>query len=233
MSAYFSAENLKKKFDSVEIDVSFECEKETVTSIVGPSGSGKSTILRMISGLEKADSLNDEADKEKILLDGKDITNLVPSKREIGMVFQGNALFNHMRVDDNVSYGLVSAGMKKRLAREKAGEFLKLFNLEGFEKRLPDTLSGGEAQRVSLARTLIVKPKLILFDEVFSALDAPLRKKLSYLILDLKKEFKFTAIMVTHDIEEAKLLSDRIILIKKGKLTWQGKAGEFSESMLN
>lgn len=232
MNEYFIAKNLHKKFDSVEIDVSFACEKQTITSIVGPSGSGKSTILKLISGLEKSDEKGSGGESEKIILDGNDITNLPPAKREIGMVFQSHSLFNHMNVADNVSYGLVSAGVKKRDARKMAAEFLKSFNLEGFEKRMPDTLSGGEAQRVALARTLIVRPKLVLFDEVFSALDAPLRKKLSELILELKSKFAFTGIMVTHDIDEAKRLSDKIILIKKGKLTWQGKPSEFNEEML-
>lgn len=233
MNEYFIAQNLHKKFDSVEVDVSFSCEKQTITSIVGPSGSGKSTILKLISGLEKSDEKGSGGESEKIILDGNDITNLPPAKRGIGMVFQSHSLFNHMNVADNVSYGLVSAGIKKRDARKMAAEFLKSFNLEGFENRMPDTLSGGEAQRVALARTLIVRPKLVLFDEVFSALDAPLRKKLSELILELKSKFAFTGIMVTHDIDEAKRLSDKIILIKKGKLTWQGKPSEFDENMLN
>lgn len=230
MSEYFSAENLVKNFDSVKIDVLFACEKETITSIVGPSGSGKSTILKLIAGLEKCD---ESEKKAKIILEGKEISNLPPAKREIGMVFQNHALFSHLRVDDNVSYGLVSKGIRKKDARKMASDFLTLFGLSGFEKRMPDSLSGGESQRVSLARTLIVRPKLVLFDEVFSALDAPLRKKLSALILELKKSFKFTGIMVTHDIEEAKRLSDKIILIKKGKLIWQGKPDEFSEEMLS
>ncbi len=233
MSEYFSAENLVKNFDSVKIDVSFACEKETITSIVGPSGSGKSTILKLIAGLEKCDGAENSEKKANIILDGKEISNLPPAKREIGMVFQNHALFSHMRVDDNVSYGLVSKGIRKKDARKMASDFLTLFDLAGFEKRMPDSLSGGESQRVSLARTLIVRPKLVLFDEVFSALDAPLRKKLSALILELKNSFKFTGIMVTHDIEEAKRLSDKIILIKKGKLIWQGKPEEFSEEMLS
>ncbi len=233
MNEYFSAENLVKNFDSVKIDVSFACEKETITSIVGPSGSGKSTILKLIAGLEKCDGTEKSEKKARIILDGKEISSLPPAKREIGMVFQNHALFSHLRVEDNVSYGLVSKGIRKKDARKMASDFLTLFGLAGFEKRMPDSLSGGESQRVSLARTLIVRPKLVLFDEVFSALDAPLRKKLSALILELKNSFKFTGIMVTHDIEEAKRLSDKIILIKKGKLIWQGKPGEFSEEMLS
>lgn len=224
--AYFVAENLKQNFDTVQVDVSFECEKGTMISIVGASGSGKSTVLRLISGLNKGQK------GQKILLDGKDLTEVAPARREIGMVFQSHTLFDHLRVEDNVSYGLVSGGMKKSEAREQAREFLKEFELDGFEKRYPETLSGGEAQRVSLARTLIMKPKLVLFDEPLSALDAPLRKKLAQLIRNLQKSYGFTGIMVTHDLEEAKSVSDNIILMKKGKIVWQGKAADFDQSFL-
>lgn len=223
---YFVAENLSQDFDSVQIDVSFECEKGSLVSIVGPSGSGKSTVLRLISGL------NEGKDKQQIILDGKDISKTAPSKREIGMVFQSHTLFDHLRIDDNVAYGLVSGGMKKKEARKQAAEFLKLFGLEGFEKRYPETLSGGEAQRVALARTLIMKPKLVLFDEPLSALDAPLRKKLAALIKELKDTFGFTGIMVTHDINEAKTISDKILLMKSGKIIWQGKPEDFDEKMI-
>ena len=225
--AYFSAENLRKTFDSAKIDVSFSCGKNSMTAIVGPSGSGKSTVLRIIAGLETPDEAKDEGKETKIELDGRRIETERPSRRGLGMVSQSPSLFEHLTVEDNVSYGLVSAGMKKKLAREKANEFLKEFGLEGFGKRYPDTLSGGEAQRVSLARTLIMKPKLVLFDEPLSALDAPLRKKLAALIRDLQKAFGFTGIMVTHDIEEAKSICDKVILIEKGKIKWEGNPEDF------
>ncbi len=225
--AYFSAENLRKTFDSAKIDVSFSCGKNSMTAIVGPSGSGKSTVLRIIAGLETADKEKDEGRETRIELDGRRIETERPSRRGLGMVSQSPSLFEHLTVEDNVSYGLVSAGMKKKLAREKANEFLKKFNLEGFGKRYPDTLSGGEAQRVSLARTLIMKPKLVLFDEPLSALDAPLRKKLAALIRDLQKAFGFTGIMVTHDIEEAKSICDKVVLIEKGKIKWEGNPEDF------
>ena len=224
--AYFIAENLKQIFDAVSIDVSFSCEKGTMTSIVGASGSGKSTVLRLISGLNKA------CKEQKLVLDGVDVNALPPAKREIGMVFQSHTLFDHLKVEDNVAYGLISGGMKKKEARKQAADFLKQFELEGFEKRYPDTLSGGEKQRVSLARTLIMKPKLVLFDEPLSALDAPLRKKLAALIRSLQQTFGFTGIMVTHDINEAKAVSDHIILMKKGHIIWQGKACDFDEKMM-
>ena len=224
--AYFIAENLKQIFDAVSIDVSFSCEKGSMTSIVGASGSGKSTVLRLISGLNKA------CKEQKLVLDGVDVNALPPAKREIGMVFQSHTLFDHLKVEDNVAYGLISGGMKKKEARKQAADFLKQFELEGFEKRYPDTLSGGEKQRVSLARTLIMKPKLVLFDEPLSALDAPLRKKLAALIRSLQQTFGFTGIMVTHDISEAKAVSDQIILMKKGHIIWQGKASDFDEKMM-
>lgn len=230
--SYFSAENLYQTFDSITIDASFECDQGTMTSIVGPSGSGKSTVLRLISGLNEAEKKDTDRSPMKIQLDDIDITNLPPAKRNIGMVFQSHTLFDHLKVVDNVAYGLVSAGMKRKEARQLASDFLKQFQLEGFEKRYPGTLSGGEAQRVSLARTLIMKPKLVLFDEPLSALDAPLRKKLAELIKDLQKKMGFTAIMVTHDINEAKNISDKIILMKKGKIFWQGKPEDFDEKLL-
>lgn len=224
--AFFEAKNIIQNFDSIKIDVSFECEKNSMTCILGPSGSGKSTVLRLISGLNKAN------ENQQIFLDGKNITALPSSKREIGMVFQNHNLFEHLKVCDNVAYGLISKGMKKKDARKIATEFLKNFELEGFENRFPDTLSGGEAQRVCLARTLIMKPKLVLFDEPLSALDAPLRKKLANLIKKLQKDFGFTGIMVTHDVLEAKNIADRILLMKKGKILWQGNSQDFDEKLL-
>ena len=160
-SKYFVAENLNLEWEDFRLFVSFSCEKGTMTSIVGPSGSGKSSVLRLIAGLEKAKN----PAEMKIFLSGKEISKLKPAERGIGMVFQKPSLFTYMRIDDNVSYGLRSLGMKKKESREKAAEFLKKFNLEGFGSRSAEKLSGGEAQRVSLARTLIVRPDLILFDE--------------------------------------------------------------------
>lgn len=224
---FFKAEKLYKKFDSFEIEASFEVEKNSMTGILGESGSGKSTLLRIICGLEKSDSA-----ETRIFLDEKEITKVPVQKREIGLVFQNAALFSHMNVLKNVSYGLLCKNYKKNEAYKISSEFLKKFNLSGFEKRSVETLSGGEAQRVSLARTLIVKPKLVLFDESLSALDPPLRKKLGEEILLLQKEFSFTGIMVTHNVEEAKTLCRKIILLKKGKIAWQGKSEDFDESMM-
>lgn len=222
---YLECLNIRKDWDSVSIDFSFTAEKGTLTSIVGPSGSGKSTVLRAIAGLVRCSD-------GRIILDGTDITSLPPARRGCGMVFQGAALFMHMTVEDNIAYGLRARGMRAKAARKKAGEMLCMLGMRDFARRWPETLSGGEAQRVALARTLIVEPRLILFDEPLSALDAPLRKKLGREIRALQRQRNLTAVMVTHDIAEAKALSDRIILMKDGKKIWEGDASSFDEALL-
>ena len=207
--SYFTVKNIHKTWDSVNVDFSLECEKGSMTCLLGPSGCGKSTVLNIISGLEKNDA--DWQTKLEIELDGKRIEALAPRFRNIGMVFQSGALFNHMNVVNNVAYGLVSKGMKKKEALAKASAFLPEFGLAGFERRMPQTLSGGERQRVALARTLITEPKLVLLDEPLSALDADLRKRLALQIRDWQKQLGFTAIMVTHDESEAKTVADTIV----------------------
>ena len=226
---YFEAENLHKNVGSITVDFSFTAQKGSMTAILGPSGSGKSTVLRLIAGLETCSKNNPPP---RLILDGKNILNENISKRGIGMVFQSGALFSHLSVEDNIAYGLICRKISKKNARSQAKELLKKMNLLGFEKRRIETLSGGEAQRVSLARTLATKPNLILFDEPLSALDAPLRKKLGQEIKLLQKEEGFTGIFVTHDIQEAKSLCESIVFMKEGKILWQGDSKDFDESML-
>ncbi|MCR4736143.1 MAG: ABC transporter ATP-binding protein [Treponema sp.] len=207
---YFFAHNIHKSWESKVIDFNLECLKGSMTCLLGASGSGKSTVLNIIAGLEE----NDKDYALEICLDGNFIQDLPPAKRGVGMVFQSGALFNHMNVLDNVAYGLISSGVKKNEARKKASEYLSYFNLQGFEKRMPLSLSGGEKQRVALARTLIIEPKLVLLDEPFSALDTDLRRRLAVQLKNWQKELGFTAIMVTHDEEEAQTLADNIIRMK-------------------
>ena len=211
--SYFSIRNIHKTWETVTVDFSLECEKGTMTCLLGPSGCGKSTVLNIISGLEK----NDEAwqNKLEIELDGQRIEKLPPRSRNVGMVFQSGALFNHMNVVNNVAYGLISQGMKKKEALARASAFLPEFGLEGFDRRMPQTLSGGERQRVALARTLITEPKLVLLDEPLSALDADLRRRLAQQIRQWQKTMGFTAIMVTHDLAEAETVSDKIVRFSK------------------
>ena len=211
--SYFYVKNIHKTWESVTVDFSLECEKGTMTCLLGPSGCGKSTVLNIISGLEKNDP--DWQDKLEIELDGQRIEKLPPRARNVGMVFQSGALFNHMNVVNNVAYGLISQRMKKKEALERASAYLPEFDLAGFDRRMPQTLSGGERQRVALARTLITRPKLVLLDEPLSALDAELRSRLAQQIRDWQKKIGFTAIMVTHDENEAKTVSDKIVRFSK------------------
>ncbi|MBO5606559.1 MAG: ABC transporter ATP-binding protein [Treponema sp.] len=223
--SFLECKNLFYKFDGFSINISFSSEENTLTSIVGPSGSGKSTILKIISGLLPLQK--NTAVKTDIRLADSIILSTPPGKRNIGMVFQSPSLFLNMSVEDNVAYGLRCRGIRKKESRLMAQEFLKKVQLENFSKRSPETLSGGEAQRVALARTLIVQPKLVLLDEPLSALDAPLRKKMAAEIRSLQQSIPFTAIMVTHDIDEAKSISDRIIAIEKGEKKWEGPAKDY------
>ena len=203
--SYFTVQNLHKTWESVTVDFSLECDKGTMTCLLGPSGCGKSTVLNIIAGLEKNDCALE------IELDGVRIETLPPARRGIGMVFQSGALFNHLSVGDNVAYGLISQGVKKREARARAAEYIKQFDLASFENRMPQTLSGGEKQRVALARTLITEPKLVLLDEPFSALDTDLRHRMAAWLRECQKNLGFTAIMVTHDEQEAQTVADKIV----------------------
>ena len=211
--SYLIVRNIHKTWESVTVDFSLECEKGTMTCLLGPSGCGKSTVLNIISGLEKNDP--DWQTRLEIELDGQRIEKLPPRERGVGMVFQSGALFNHMNVVNNVAYGLISKGMKKKEALARASAFLPEFGLEGFDRRMPQTLSGGERQRGALARTLITEPKLVLLDEPLSALDADLRRRLALQIRDWQKTMGFTAIMVTHDVSEAETLADKIVRFSK------------------
>ena len=207
--SYLIVRNIHKTWETVTVDFSLECEKGIMTCLLGPSGCGKSTVLNIICGLEQNDP--DHQKELEILLDGQHIEKLPPRLRGVGMVFQSGALFNHMNVVNNVAYGLISQGMKKKEALQKASAYLPEFGLTGFDRRMPQTLSGGERQRVALARTLITQPKLVLLDEPLSALDADLRRHLAKQIREWQKKIGFTAIMVTHDVAEAEAVADKIV----------------------
>ncbi len=203
-SSYFSVENLVKKWTMQTVRVSFSLHKGDALVLLGRSGIGKSTVLRMIAGLEKPD-------EGHVVLNGRDITDLPPGKRRVGMVFQDAALFPHLTVEDNIGYGPVSKGMSRKESREVADEWLRRFSLEGFARRRPETLSGGEKQRVALARTLAVGPAVVLFDEPLSALDAGLRDRLRRELRARQREQGYTAVYVTHDAADAEILGDRVL----------------------
>jgi thiamine transport system ATP-binding protein len=204
MNEYLIVEKLSKRWPMQEVSVSFTLARGGSLALLGPSGCGKTSALRMIAGLLVPDS-------GFVVLDGIDITALSPGKRQVGLVFQDHALFPHLSVEDNIGYGLVSIGKTKRESRLAAAEWLDRFDLRGFARRRIDTLSGGEKQRVALARTLAVSPRLVLFDEPLSALDADLRKRLRNELRERQRSLVYTAIYVTHDEEEASVLADRVV----------------------
>ena len=204
MPFFLHIEKLTKHFDSKTVSISFHLEKGKALALLGASGCGKTTVLKMIAGLLTSDT-------GSVFLNGTDITKLPASKRGIGMVFQDYALFPHLSVEDNIAYGLVSHGMNKKAARFEAGKWIADFNITGLEKRKPDLLSGGEKQRVALARSLAVHPSLILFDEPLSALDTELRLKLRKELKRNQAALGYTAVYVTHDKSEAEELADTII----------------------
>ena len=210
-------ENITKKFnETVAVDnVSCIFEAGTLTTLLGPSGCGKTTSLRIIAGLERATS-------GKILVDNEDVTILPATDRDVSMVFQSYALFPHMSVIENVSYGLKMINVNKEEYTEKALETLKLVNLDGYENRMPSELSGGQQQRVAVARAIVLKPKVLLFDEPLSNLDAKLRRQVREDIREIQQKLGVTTIYVTHDQEEALAISDKVIVMNKAVIAQQG-----------
>ncbi len=195
--------------------VSFEIEKATLVTLLGPSGCGKTTTLRLIAGLEHATG-------GRIEIDGRDVTKLAASERDVSMVFQSYALFPHMNVLENTSYGLRASGLNRARAEAAAREKLALVGLAGFEMRLPSELSGGQQQRVAVARAIVLEPKVLLFDEPLSNLDARLRRRVREEIRGLQQQLGLTVVYVTHDQEEALAVSDRIIVMKDGRIAQDG-----------
>ena len=210
-------ENITKKFnETVAVDnISCSFEAGTLTTLLGPSGCGKTTSLRIIAGLERATS-------GKILVDNEDVTILPATDRDVSMVFQSYALFPHMSVIENVSYGLKMINVNKEEYTEKALETLKLVNLDGYENRMPSELSGGQQQRVAVARAIVLKPKVLLFDEPLSNLDAKLRRQVREDIREIQQKLGVTTIYVTHDQEEALAISDKVIVMNKAVIAQQG-----------
>ncbi len=199
------------------IDMNIE-DGEFVT-LLGPSGCGKSTILRILSGLTDATGGN-------VTIDGKDMKKVPPKNRQVGMVFQSYALFPNMTVYENVSFGLK---MRKQPANEVAEQVEKMINLVGLQEKkaaYPHELSGGQQQRVALARSLVVRPKVLLLDEPLSALDAQIRKHLQVELRTIQRELNMTMILVTHDQEEAMTVSDRIFVMNQGKIAQEGTPSE-------
>ena len=209
--------NLSKSFGSFRaIDgISFEVPAGELVALLGPSGSGKSTILRIIAGLEAADS-------GEVELTGEDATNLPVQSRGVGFVFQHYALFRHMTIRQNVAFGLEVQRLEKAEIRRRVDELLGLVQLSGHADRYPSQLSGGQRQRVALARALAPRPKVLLLDEPFGALDSRVRDELRTWLRKLHDEVHVTSLFVTHDQQEAFEVSDQIVVLNGGKVEQMG-----------
>ena len=203
--------NVSKRFGKVTAvdNVSLDIVPGEFFVLLGPSGCGKTTLLRMIAGFE----LPSEG---QILIDGQDMAHVPPNRRPVNMVFQSYAVFPHMTVTDNVGYGLKIAGVGRAERDERVREALALVKLTGFEERKPEQMSGGQRQRVALARSLVMRPKVLLLDEPLSALDAKLRAQMQFELADLQDQVGITFVTVTHDQDEALSMASRIAVINKG-----------------
>lgn len=215
--------NVKKSYDNVTIleDMNLRIEDGEIVSILGPSGCGKTTLLNLILGIT-------EVDCGSILFNGRDITNVPMEKRGFNIVFQDYALFPNLNVYQNIVYGL-----KNKPEISTKSEVEDLIHLLGLEEHLNkriDQLSGGQKQRVALARTLVMKPKILLLDEPLSALDGVIKESIKDRIKTIAKEFNLTTIIVTHDPEEALTLSDRVMIVNEGKIAQYGKPEEIIET---
>jgi len=208
-------QGIKKIYADFILDISFSVKHGEFVSLVGPSGCGKTTTLSIISGLL-------DPDEGTMSLNGKDLLAVPIWERAIGFVFQDYALFPNMNIERNISYGLKVKKIEKSLALARTNTLLDIIGLTGYNKRTTEELSGGEKQRIALARALAPYPELLLLDEPLSALDAQLRKALRKEIRSIQKDLSVTAIYVTHDQEEALSISDRIIMINNGRIEQDG-----------
>ena len=219
--AFLKFEDIDKSFGENNVISKFnlEVEKGKFIVLLGPSGCGKSTLLRMIAGLEKIDN-------GKILLENNLLNDLLPSKRQIAMVFQSYALYPHMSVFQNISFGLKSEKISKNQIKDKVIEAAKILKIEELLDRRPKELSGGQRQRVAIGRAITRNPKLFLFDEPLSNLDAALRSEMRVEISKLHKKMNSNIIYVTHDQVEAMTLADRIVVLNKGNIEQYGTPNE-------
>lgn len=213
---------IKKSFtegEAVLDNISLEISKGEFITLLGSSGCGKTTTLRIIAGLEQPDA-------GSVWLDGREVTGLEPNQRDVNTVFQNYALFPHMNVAENIGYGLKLKKVPKSEIRKKVSQMLELVQLEGYERRKPSELSGGQKQRVAIARALVNNPKILLLDEPLGALDLQLRRAMQIELKHLQKKLGITFIYITHDQEEAINMSDRIAVMKDGRIEQIGTPDE-------
>ncbi len=220
--------NVTKAFGDVKAvqNLNFSIESGQLVTLLGPSGCGKTTTLRLIAGLEMIT-------EGSVHIGGKDVTKLPATDRDVSMVFQSYALFPHMTVLQNVSYGLSMSRLPKNEVQEKAIAGLEMVGLSGFGNRLPSELSGGQQQRVAVARALVLEPEVLLFDEPLSNLDAKLRRRVREEIRELQQNLELTTVYVTHDQEEALAVSDRIIVMNQAVIAQEGTPRQLYEEPVN
>lgn len=214
--------NIKKSFtpgEDVLDDICLTVARGEFVTLLGSSGCGKTTTLRIIAGLEQTDS-------GSVWINGQDVTKLPPDKRDVNTVFQNYALFPHMNVAENIGYGLKLRKVPRGEIKKKVAQMLELVQLEGYEKRKPSELSGGQKQRVAIARALVNNPKILLLDEPLGALDLQLRRAMQIELKHLQKKLGITFIYITHDQEEAINMSDRIAVMKDGRIEQIGTPDE-------
>ncbi len=205
-------ENIKKKYPGFGLSVEkLECGNGEFMTILGPSGSGKTTLLRIIAGLVKQD-------EGRILVGGNDISSLEPEKRRMGMIFQEARLFPNMTLKENVSFGMKMQGVPQKIRTERSTKILERIGLGGMDNKKPYELSGGQQKRAAVARALLYRKDLLLMDEPFNELDPNLRREMRSFVKDMHEEYGFTAVLVTHDREEAFELSDRIAVMRSGEI---------------
>lgn len=218
-------DNIYKSFGDTKVlnGISLTVQQGEFITLLGSSGCGKTTTLRIISGLEAPDS-------GRVLLEGSDVTQTEPNRRNVNTVFQNYALFPHMNVEQNIGYGLKIRKMSKPEIRSRVKAMLETVQLEGFEKRMPAELSGGQKQRVAIARALVNEPKLLLLDEPLGALDLQLRRQMQQELKHLQKKLGITFIYITHDQEEALNMSDRIAVMLNGRFQQIGTPDEVYNS---
>jgi len=224
-------DGIQKRFGAVEVlcGVSLTVEQSSLVTLLGPSGCGKTTLLRMIAGLETADKGRIRIG-ERVVSDPAANVFVPPAKRNIGMVFQSYALWPHKRVWENVAYPLAVRKVPRAKRKERAFDALRLVQLDALADRFPGELSGGQQQRVALARAIVYEPDVLLLDEPLSNLDAKLRTEMRYEIRELQRRCKLTTIYVTHDQEEAFVISDRICLMNHGRLEQSGAGLDLYEN---
>ena len=227
-SADLEVEGLVKRFgEVVALDgVSLDIASGELLTILGPSGSGKTTLLKVVAGFETPDA-------GTVQVDGADITAMPPARRDIGMVFQNYALFPHLTVERNVAFPLEMRNVPRPEIERRVGEALGLVELQGYGQRLPRQLSGGQQQRVALARAIVFNPRLLLLDEPFGALDRKLRETMQLEVRRLQRRLGLTTIFITHDQEEALVLSDRIAVMNKGAIQQVASTTEIYERPAN